>query len=59
MMCAAHNYDLRAAHAVGLKTAFIPRPGEHGPGQATDLAPEAEWDLIAIDIEELAGQMDT
>ncbi|MEG6655570.1 haloacid dehalogenase type II, partial [Pseudomonas aeruginosa] len=33
MLCAAHNYDLKAARALGLKTAFIARPLEYGPGQ--------------------------
>ena len=30
MMVAAHKGDLRAAQAVGLQTAFVPRPMEHG-----------------------------
>jgi len=32
MMVAAHSSDLAAAAAVGLRTAFIARPDEHGPG---------------------------
>ena len=32
MMVAAHSSDLEAAAAVGLRTAFIARPDEHGPG---------------------------
>lgn len=31
-LVAAHNDDLTAARACGLKTVFIPRPTEHGPG---------------------------
>jgi 2-haloacid dehalogenase len=54
MMVAAHNYDLRAARAEGMRTAFIPRPTEYGLGQTTDLAPEDEWDVIAKDAEDLA-----
>jgi len=54
MMVAAHNDDLHAARAAGLATAFVPRPTEHGPGQATDLAPEADWDVIAHDFNDLA-----
>lgn len=46
MMVAAHNADLHAARAAGLKTAFIPRPTEHGPGQTVDLEADAEWDLV-------------
>jgi 2-haloacid dehalogenase len=57
MMIAAHNDDLVAARAAGLKTAFVPRPTEHGPDQTTDLAPEAEWDMIATDFQDLARQL--
>ena len=54
MMVAAHNDDLRAARAVGLRTAFFPRPLEHGPGQTTDLAPTDDWDVSAHDMIDLA-----
>ncbi len=57
MMCAAHNGDLAAARAVGLRTAFIARPREHGPGQRTDLAPEADWDHAVDGIEALADRL--
>jgi len=57
MMVAAHNYDLAAAQALGLRTAFIPRPLEHGPGQTTDLAPEGKWDVIVNDVQELAAAL--
>ena len=57
MMCAAHNGDLRAAQAQGLKTAFIPRPAEHGPGQKTDLTPDGTWDIVARDFGDLADQL--
>src|SRR5574341_1073311 len=40
LMVAAHNNDLRAAKAQGMKTAFVARPTEHGPGQTTDLEPD-------------------
>ena len=33
LMVAAHSSDLAAAAAAGLRTAFIARPGEHGPGR--------------------------
>jgi len=59
MMCAAHNYDLRAARSVGLRTAFFPRPSENGPGQTTDLVAEQEWDIVATDLKDLAKQMGT
>ena len=54
MMVAAHNDDLAAARAVGLATAFVPRPTEHGPGQTTDLEPTAVWDVITPDFNALS-----
>ena len=56
-LVAAHNGDLAAARACGLKTAFVPRPREHGPGQATDLAPEGPWDVVAADFIDLAARL--
>ncbi|MBF9058810.1 haloacid dehalogenase type II [Rhodobacterales bacterium HKCCSP123] len=56
VMVAAHNDDLHAARACGLTTAFVPRPAEHGPGQVRDLAPEADWDIVARDFHDLARQ---
>ena len=53
-MVAAHNDDLVAARAAGLKTAFVPRPTEHGPGQTTDLEPTENWDIVARDFLDLA-----
>ena len=53
VMVAAHNDDLVAARENGLKTAFIPRPTEHGPGQTTDLKPTQEWDYLIEKIDEL------
>jgi 2-haloacid dehalogenase len=58
MMVAAHNYDLRAAQAQGLRTAFISRPTEYGPQQTTDLAPDGPWDVVAGDLEDLARLLD-
>jgi len=57
MMCAAHNYDLAAARAVGLRTAFIARPNEYGPGQISDLKAEQDWDYVADDLEDLARRL--
>lgn len=54
MMVAAHNDDLHAARAAGLRTGFVARPDEHGPGQTTDLAPSAAWDVVAPDFPALA-----
>lgn len=58
LMVAAHNGDLAAARDCGLKTAFFPRPAEHGPGQTTDLEPAAAWDFVARDMIDLAAMID-
>ena len=57
MMVAAHNGDLVAARALGLMTAFVPRPTEHGPGQTTDLRAETGYDVIATDLVDLANAL--
>jgi 2-haloacid dehalogenase len=57
MLVAAHNSDLAAARSLGFKTAFVPRPAEHGPGQQTDLRAEADWDIVAASFEALADQL--
>lgn len=54
MMVAAHNDDLQAARAAGLKTGFFPRALEYGPGQQSDLAASGPWDVVARDMTELA-----
>jgi 2-haloacid dehalogenase len=59
LMAAAHNYDLAAAQALGMRTAFIPRPLEYGPGQTTDLAPTGKWDIVVDRVEELAAALGT
>jgi 2-haloacid dehalogenase len=57
MMVAAHNDDLAAARDAGLATGFVPRPVEHGPGQATDLAPSGDWEVVADDFRDLARRL--
>ncbi len=54
VLVAAHNGDLRAARACGLRTVFVRRPREHGPAQTTDLEQEDDWDLVADDFLALA-----
>ncbi|MFZ2107197.1 MAG: haloacid dehalogenase type II [Roseiarcus sp.] len=56
-LVAAHNGDLAAARKCGLRTAFIPRPAEHGPNQTTDLRPDQEWDVVAADLGALAEKL--
>lgn len=58
VLVAAHNSDLQAARACGLRTAFVRRPHEHGPEQTTDLQAEQDWDLVAdsfIEVADLLG----
>lgn len=57
MLVAAHNGDLEAASAVGLRTGFIPRPTEYGPNQHTDLAAAGLWDVVAPDLGALAAAL--
>ena len=57
MMVAAHNDDLAAASAVGLRTGFVLRKTEHGPGQTTDLQATGPWDVVADDMVELAEKL--
>ncbi|MFQ5995618.1 MAG: haloacid dehalogenase type II [Acidiferrobacterales bacterium] len=53
LMVASHNYDLAAARAQGLRTAFFPRR-ENGPAQTSDQCPEQDWDFVVSDLEALA-----
>jgi 2-haloacid dehalogenase len=53
-MVAAHNGDLAAARACGLRTAFVARPTEHGPDQTSDLKPTQDREVVARDFEDLA-----
>jgi 2-haloacid dehalogenase len=56
VMVAAHLGDLRAAKAIGLKTAFVTRPTEYGPNGRPDLKPDSSVDISAKDFDDLAGQ---
>ncbi|WP_028622902.1 haloacid dehalogenase type II [Pseudomonas sp. Ant30-3] len=56
-MVAAHNSDLAAASAIGLKTVFVRRPTEHGPGQTSDLKAEQDWDVIVDSLTEAADAL--
>lgn len=54
LMVAAHPGDLVAAQAVGLRTAYLPRPAEHGEGGWTEAVGGAAFDLEAADFGALA-----
>jgi 2-haloacid dehalogenase len=56
-MVAAHNDDLHAARAAGLRTIFIHRLSEFGPGQITDLAPDSDWNVLKQDLSSLADRL--
>jgi 2-haloacid dehalogenase len=56
MMVAAHSSDLAAAAATGLRTAFIARPNEYGPGKG-ERAAEVPVDVSAGSLVELADAL--
>ena len=57
MLVAAHPWDLQGAREAGLRTAFIDRPLEYGPGSPAREDPDA--DVSAADLNELAAQLST
>lgn len=56
MMVAAHPFDLEGARRVGLRSAFIDRPLEYGPGSPPREDPDA--DIAVSDLHELAARLD-
>ena len=57
MMVAAHDGDLQAAQALGLKTALVPRPLEYGPGRTPTAPVPGKFDFLARDFRDLASQL--
>lgn len=57
MLVAAHENDLQAAKTHGLRTAFVHRPLEHGPGKASSIPPAGKYDFVAKDFLDLADQL--
>ena len=57
MMVAAHSSDLAAAAALGLRTAHVARPNEHGPGRG-EAAPTVAVDVAVKDLEDLAKRLE-
>jgi 2-haloacid dehalogenase len=51
LMAAAHAWDLRAAAAAGMRTAYVPRPDGDPPG------PDDSFDLYATSIEDLRAKL--
>ena len=57
LMVAAHPRELRAAAACGLKTAYVPRPLERGPGGVMEPWTPGEFDVVAEDFMALAAAL--
>jgi 2-haloacid dehalogenase len=55
MLVAAHPFDLEGARGAGLRTAFVDRPLEHGPGSPPRSDPDA--DVSVASLPELAAQL--
>ena len=58
MLVAAHTGDLDGARAIGMRTAYVPRPLEWGPGSGSE--PDADtnrFDVVARDFLDLARQL--
>ena len=56
VMVAAHSSDLAAAADAGLRTAFVARPNEHGPGKG-EVHAAIPVDLSVADLNSLADQL--
>lgn len=56
-LVAAHHEDLKAARDCGLRTAYVERRLEFGPGQPKDLSPQAGNDSHATSLVDLADQL--
>jgi 2-haloacid dehalogenase len=56
LMVACHSWDLAAAARAGLRTAFIARPAEHGPGRG-ETSPAVPVDWVGQDLADLADQL--
>ena len=57
LMVAAHKGDLQAAKRCGLRTAFVRRPLERGPGAKADLSSDRSFDFNVDDFNDLASQL--
>jgi len=56
MMAAAHSNDLAAASALGLRTAHVARPNEHGSGKG-ETAPTVPVDVAGADLNDVADKL--
>ena len=57
LMVAAHPWDLHGAMRAGLRTGYVPRPGEWGEPETRDLAPDPAFDVAALGFADLATRL--
>jgi 2-haloacid dehalogenase len=57
MLVAAHPGDLAAAAKQGLKTGYVPRPLEYGPGRKPHDVADERFDIVADDFGALAEKL--
>jgi 2-haloacid dehalogenase len=57
MYVAAHAWDLAAGGQLGLRTGYVSRPMELG-GRSVNDQPDPSFDLVAVDLLDLAAQLD-
>jgi 2-haloacid dehalogenase len=57
LMVACHKYDLKAARAFGMRTAFVARPLEFGSGATPDTTAETWFDLYVDSFVALADAL--
>jgi 2-haloacid dehalogenase len=59
MMVACHVWDLDAAKARGLRTAFVARPMEYGPGKSDKAPKDGAYDVAAESFVDLADKLES
>jgi 2-haloacid dehalogenase len=57
MMVAAHEHDLQSAQKHGLRTAYVHRQMERGPGKESAQPAAGRYDILATDFLDLATQL--
>lgn len=57
LMVAAHEHDLKAAAAVGFRTAHVSRPLEYGPDHRSKPVDASKFDFAVADFNELAARL--
>lgn len=57
MMVAAHAYDVDGAREAGLRTAYVFRPDEFGPGKGEDPGDTSRFDIVARSFVELGERL--